>query len=151
MLSTSLTHDISHTRRSSLFLSHSECTLQDRSDTSPPFSSCQLVTSGNVLTSLCTNRCFVLRTRSLCEDLWATSQYLKGTHREDREGLFVKSCSDRTKGNGYKPKEGKFRWDIQKKCVTVRVMGHWKRLLREAADDPRLAVFRLDGALSNLV
>lgn len=122
MLSTSLTHGISHRRESSLPSSHSECTLQESSDTSPQFSSCQLVTSGNVLTSRCTNRCFILYTRSLCKDLGAASQCLKGTRREDREGFFLKSCSDRTKGNGYKLKEGKFRLDIQKNCITV---GWW--------------------------
>jgi len=62
-------------------------------------------------------------------------------------------CSDRTRGNGSKLKEGRFRLDIMKKFFTMRVVNHWNRLLREAVDAPSLEVFkaRLDGALSNLV
>ncbi|KFQ98205.1 hypothetical protein Y956_04162, partial [Nipponia nippon] len=55
--------------------------------------------------------------------------------------------------NGFKLKEGRFRWDIRKKIFTVKVARHWNRLPREAVDAPSLEVFkaRLDGALSNLV
>jgi len=62
-------------------------------------------------------------------------------------------CSDRTRGNGSKLKEGRFRLEIRKKFFTMRVVRHWHRLSREAVAAPSLAVFkaRLDGALSNLV
>ncbi|KFR09117.1 hypothetical protein N306_11643, partial [Opisthocomus hoazin] len=55
--------------------------------------------------------------------------------------------------NGCKLKDGRFRLDIRKKFITMRVVRHWNRLLREAVDAPSLEVFkaRLDGALSNLV
>ena len=82
----------------------------------------------------------------------AAFQYLKGAYRKDGEGPFTK-CSDRTRGNGFKLKEGRFRSDIKKKFFTVRVVRHWNRLPREAVDAPSLEVFkaRLDGALSKLV
>ncbi|KFQ13482.1 hypothetical protein N330_07938, partial [Leptosomus discolor] len=55
--------------------------------------------------------------------------------------------------NAFKLKEGRFRSDIRKKFITVRVVRPWHRLPREAVAAPSLTVFkaRLDGALSNLV
>ena len=69
------------------------------------------------------------------------------------EGLFIRECSDRTRGNGFQLKEGRFRLAIRKKFFTVRVETHWNRLPREAVAVPSLEVFktRLDRALSNLV
>jgi len=61
-------------------------------------------------------------------------------------------CSDRTRGNGTKLKEGRFRLDIRKKFFTMRVVRPWPRLPREAVDvpSPPVSKARLDGALSNL-
>ncbi|KFP99466.1 hypothetical protein N329_02817, partial [Haliaeetus albicilla] len=55
--------------------------------------------------------------------------------------------------NGFKLKEGRFRFDVKKNFFTMRVVRHWNRLPREAVDAPSLEVFkaRLDGALSNLL
>ncbi|KFZ50379.1 hypothetical protein N338_09093, partial [Podiceps cristatus] len=55
--------------------------------------------------------------------------------------------------NGFKLKGGRFRLDIRKKFFTMRVVGHWNRLPREAVDAPSLEMFKavLDGALSSLV
>ena len=57
------------------------------------------------------------------------------------------------RGNGFKMKEGRFRLDFRKKFLTVSVVRHWNRLLREVVDAPSVEAFkdRLDGALSNLV
>ena len=64
--------------------------------------------------------------------------------------LFSRICCDRTRGNGFKPKEGRFRLDIRKKSFTVRVVRHWHRLHREVVDAPSLETLmvRLEGALS---
>jgi len=76
----------------------------------------------------------------------------EGAYRKDGEELFTRGCSDRTRGNGSKLKEGRSRLDIRKSFFTMRVVKHWPRLPREAVAAPSLAVFkaRLDGALSNL-
>ena len=76
----------------------------------------------------------------------------QGAYKKAREGLFTR-CSERTRGNGFKLKGGRFRSDVTEQFFTVRVVRHWNRLPREAVDAPFLEVFkaRLDGALSNLV
>ena len=78
-------------------------------------------------------------------------QYLKGNYRKEGDRLFSRVCCDRTKGNGFKLKEGRFRMDIRKKVFTIRVVKHWHRLPRQAVDAPSLEAskVRLDGALSD--
>ena len=85
---------------------------------------------------------FSLENRRLWGDLIAAFQYLKGTYRKDGEGLFIRECSDRMRGNSFKPKEGRFRLDIRKKFFTVKVVRHWNRLPREAVAAPSLEVFQ---------
>ena len=67
--------------------------------------------------------------------------------------MFMSVDSDRTRGNGFKLRQGRFRLDIRRKFFTQRVVTHWNRLLKEAVDAPSLEAFkaRLDVALGSLV
>jgi len=96
---------------------------------------------------------FSLEKRRLQGDLIAAFQYLKGAYKKAREGPFMRARSDKTRGNGFKLKEGSFTLDIRKKFLTMRVVRYWNRLPREVVGSSCLEVFkaRLDGALSSLV
>ena len=58
---------------------------------------------------------FSLEKRRLQGDLTAAFQYLKGAYRKAGEGIFNRECSDRTRSNNFKLKEGRFRLGIRKK------------------------------------
>jgi len=91
--------------------------------------------------------------RRLRGDLRASFQYLKGACRKDGENIFRRACCNRTRSNGCKLREGRFRLDRRKKFFTMRVVKHWNRFPREVVEAPSLETFkaRLDGALSNVV
>ena len=61
--------------------------------------------------------------------------------------------SDRTRGNGFEMRQGRFGLDIRRKFFTQRVVTHWNRLPKEVVGAPSLEAFkaRQDVALGNLV
>jgi len=56
---------------------------------------------------------FILEERRLWEDVRVACQYLKGSCKKERDRLFSSVCGERTKGNGFKLKEGRCRLDIR--------------------------------------
>ena len=75
---------------------------------------------------------FSLGRSSLRKDLIVAFQNIKGGYKKEGNRLFHGTCCDRTRENGFKLKEGRFRLDIRKKFFTIRAVRHWHRLPREA-------------------
>ena len=80
-------------------------------------------------------------------------QYPKGAYKQEKERLFMRVDSDRTRGNGFKLRQGRFRLDMRRKFFHTECGDPLNRLPKEAVDAPSLEAFkaRLDVALGNLV
>ena len=84
---------------------------------------------------------FGLEKRRLQGDLIVAFQYLRGAYKQEGEQLFMRVDSDRTRENGSKLRQGRFRLDIRRKFFTQRVVTHWNRLPTEVVDAPSLEAF----------
>ena len=84
-----------------------------------------------------------LEKRRFQGDLREAFQYLQGGCKKEGVILFSGVCYDRTTGNGFKIREGRFRLAIGKKFFTIRVVNHWHRLPREVVDAPSLETFKV--------
>mgnify|MGYP001853185949 CR=1 FL=1 len=96
---------------------------------------------------------FSLEKRRLQGHLIVAFPYLKGAYKQEGERLFTRVDSDRTRGKGFKLRQGMFRLDIRRTFFTQRVVRHWNRLPKEVVNAPSLDTFkaRLDVALDSLL
>ena len=67
--------------------------------------------------------------------------------------MFTWVDSNRTRGNGFKLRQGRFRLDTRRKFFTQRVVMHRNKLPKEVVDATSLKAFtaRLDVGLDSLV
>ncbi|KAK4818888.1 hypothetical protein QYF61_021405 [Mycteria americana] len=94
-----------------------------------------------------------LERRRLRSDLIALYSFLRRGRGAGGAELFSLGSSDRTRRNGSKLRQGKFRLDIRKHFFTKRVVKHWDGLPGEVVNAPSLSAFKrhLDNALNNML
>jgi len=82
-------------------------------------------------------------------DLITSFQYLKVAYKQERSQLFERVDNSRTRGNGFKLKDGRFRFNVRGIFFIMRVVRCWNGLTREVVYAQSLEVVktRLDGTL----
>ena len=93
---------------------------------------------------------FSLEKRRLQGDLIVA---LKGASKQEGQRLFTRVGSDRTRGNDFKLRQGKFRLDIRRKFFHTEGGYALEQVAKDVVDAPSLEAFkaRLDVALGSLV
>jgi len=96
---------------------------------------------------------FSLKKRRPRGDLIYAYEYLQGGCQEDGARLFSGGPSDRTRGDGHKPRQRKCRLNGRKTFFPRRVTEPWNGLPREAVESPSLerVETRLDEVLCGLL
>ena len=95
---------------------------------------------------------FSLEERRLCGDLCYSGLSVLEESPQERWGKTLYWC-DRTRDNGFKLKEGRFRLGMRKKFFTQKLVRQWNTLPREFVDAPFLKTLkaRLDEILGILI
>jgi len=67
---------------------------------------------------------------------YGSLSYPKGAYRKDRENIFNRGCCDRTRRNGFKLREGRFRLDIRKKFFYDKGVETLELIARRSSGGP---------------
>ncbi|RMC13053.1 hypothetical protein DUI87_10583 [Hirundo rustica rustica] len=91
----------------------------------------------------CEDRMTELRLFGEEKVLVAVFQYLKGAYMKDGEGLFTRPCGGRTRANGFKLKEGRFRLEIREKFFPIEGSETLEQVAQRSCGYPTPQVFKI--------